>query len=84
MLAWCITIGYVLVKSKLQYPPPHPTWATPWAFDFIENYCSKSPLPGPKCRSNAPTPGTFHRHINDKRMAETPSVVKQNLYKCSK
>ena len=31
--------------SKLQ--PPR-------AFDFFENYCSNSPLPGPKCRSNAP------------------------------
>ena len=31
--------------------------------------------------SNAPTPGTFHRHINDRRTAKTPSVVEQNLYK---
>ena len=69
--------------------------ATPRAFDFFENYCSNSPLPGPKCRSNAlhwgpfrwsnaPTPGTFHRHKNDRRMAETPSVVEQNLYKYNK
>ena len=28
-----------------------------------------------------PTPGTFHRHINDRRTAEAPSVVEQNLYK---
>ena len=40
----------VSVKSKLQHPP----WATPRAFDSFENYCSNSPLPGPKCRSNAP------------------------------
>ena len=50
-----------------------------WLF---ENYCSNSPLPGPKCPlnaphegpfrwSNAPIPGTFHRHINDGRTAET-------------
>ena len=32
-------------------PPPR---ATPRAFDFFENYCSNSPLPGPKCSSNAP------------------------------
>ena len=34
--------------------------------------------------SNAPTPGTFHRHINDRRTAETPSVVEQNLHKYNK
>ena len=37
----------VSVKSKLQH-------ATPRAFDFFENYCSNSPLPRPKCHSNAP------------------------------
>ena len=31
-----------------------PPRATPRAFDFFENYCSNAPLPGPKCRSNAP------------------------------
>ena len=82
---------YVSVKSKLQHAPQ----GNPRAFDFFENYCSNSPLPGPKCCSNAPhwgpfrwsnapTPGTFHRHKNDRRMAETPSVVEQNLYKYNK
>ena len=72
-----------------------PPRATPWAFDFFENYCSNSPLPGPKCRSNAPhwgpfrwsnapTPGTFHWHKSDRGTAETPSVVEQNLYKYNK
>ena len=80
--------SYVSVKSKVQHAPPQ-------AFHFCENYCSNSPLPGPKCRSNAPhwgpfrwsnapTPGTFHRHKNDRRTAETPSVVEQNLYKYNK
>ena len=32
----------------------------------------------------APTPGTFHRHKNDRRTAETPSVVEQNLYEYNK
>ena len=75
--------------------PPPPPRATARAFDFFENYCSNSPLPGPKRRSNAPhwgpfrlsnapTPGTFHRHKNDRRMAETPSVDEQNLYKYNK
>ena len=31
-----------------------PPRATPRAFDFFENHCSNSALPGPKCRSNAP------------------------------
>ena len=31
-----------------------PPRATPRAFDFFENYCSNSPLHGPKCRSSAP------------------------------
>ena len=72
-----------------------PPRATPRTFDFFENYCWNSPLPGPKCRSNAPhwgpfrwsnapTPGTFHRHKNDRRTAETPSVVEQNLHKYNK
>ena len=45
------SISNVSVKSKLQHAPPR---ATPQAFDFFENFCSNSPLPGPKCRSNAP------------------------------
>ena len=35
-------VDNVSVKSKLQHAP------------FFENYCSNSPLPGPKCRLNAP------------------------------
>ena len=30
------------------------------------------------------TPGKFHRHNNDRRTAETPSVVEQNIYKYNK
>ena len=36
-----------------------PLRATPRAFDFFENYRSNSPIPGPKCRSNAPHKGPF-------------------------
>ena len=43
------------VKSKRQHSPR----ATPLAFDFFENYCSNSPPPGPKCRSNALHLGPF-------------------------
>ena len=31
-----------------------------------------------------PHPGTFHRHKNDRKTVETPSVVEQNLYKYNK
>ena len=39
----------VSVKSKLQHPPP-PTRAV----ECLENFCSNSPLTGPKSCSNAP------------------------------
>ena len=52
-----VSLHNVSVKSKLQHSPP--PRATPWAFDFFENYCSNSPLPRPKCRSNAPHYGPF-------------------------
>ena len=90
---WALCIGQI----KASTCPPPPPRATPWAFDFFENYCSNSPLPRRKCRSNAPnwgpfrwsnapTLGTinFHRHKNDRKTAETPSVVEQNLYKYNK
>ena len=92
-IAWQgLCIGQI---EASKFPSPLHSRATPQAFDFFENYCSNSPLPGPKCHSNAPhkgpfrlsnapTPGTFHRHINDRRMAETPSVVEENHYKYSK
>ena len=55
----CNPCHFVWVKSKLQHPP-HPLWATPHAFDFFENYRSNSPLPEPKCRSNAPRHTRVH------------------------
>ena len=33
--------------------------ATPWAFEFLENRCSNSPLPGLKSCSNAPPARAF-------------------------
>ena len=53
-----VTGSYVPVKSKLQHPSPHPratARATPRAFEFLENLCSNSSLPGLKSCSNAPT-----------------------------
>ena len=86
-------VSHIMYRSNRSFNMPPP--GNPLAFDFFENYCSKSPLPGPKYRSNAPhwgpfrwsnapTPGTFQRHKNDRRTAEPPSVVKQNLYKYNK
>ena len=34
-----------------------PPRATPWAFEFLENFCSNSLLTTPKSCSNAPPPG---------------------------
>ena len=47
----------VMYRSNRSFNIPPRT--TPWAFDFFENYCSNFPLPGPKCRSNAPHQGPF-------------------------
>ena len=52
-----ISQNYVPVKSKLQHPPP----GNPRAFEFLECFCSNSPLTGPKSCSNAPTPGKLTR-----------------------
>ena len=48
-----LKIMYRSNRSFNMTPPPLPL-ATPRAFDFFENYCSNSLLPGPKCHSNAP------------------------------
>ena len=45
-------------NRSFNMPPPP---ATPRAFDFFENYCPNSPLPGPKCRSNDPHWSPFRR-----------------------
>ena len=34
---------------------PPPPWETPRAFEFLENFCSNSPLPRTKSCSNAPS-----------------------------
>ena len=55
----------VSVKSRLQHPPP--PRETPGHLTFSKIIVRIPPCPG----QNA---------INDRRTAETPSVVKQNLY----
>ena len=83
---------YVSVKSKLQHAPPG---QPPGHLTFLKIIVQIPPYPGqnavqmPHTRvhsgdQNVPTPGTFHRHKNDRRTAETPSVVEQNIYKYNK
>ena len=73
---------------------PPPPWATPraliwlfWKLLFkLPPTRAKIPFKCPTLGSiqviKCPhTPGTFHRHNNDRRTAETPSVVQQNIYK---
>ena len=49
----------VPVKSNLQpLPPP---LGKPRAFEILENFCSNSPLTGPKNCLNAPTPAKITR-----------------------
>ena len=84
--------SYVSVKSKLEHAPPgNPSgiWLF-WKFLFkFPPTRAKMPFKCPTLGSifrwsNALTQATFHRHKNDRRTAETPSVVEQNLYKYNK
>ena len=46
-------LSNTMYRSRMEAstsPPPPP----PQASDVFENYCSNSPLPEQKCRSNAP------------------------------
>ena len=75
-----------------------PSRATPRHLTFLKIIVQIPPYPGqnaaqmPHTRFHSgdqmpPTPGTFHRHKNDRRTAETPSaasVVEQNLSKYNK
>ena len=47
---------YVPVKSKLKHPPP---WATPRAFEFLEDVCSNSPPPEDEKLFKCPIIGPF-------------------------
>ena len=51
---------FCLCTSQIEASTSSPR-ATPWAFEFLENFCSNSPLTGPKSCSNAPTPGKITR-----------------------
>ena len=67
VLYWLISIARFVFKSEcsLMYQSNRsfniPLGATPRAFEFLENFCSNSPLAGPKSSSNAPTPGKITR-----------------------
>ena len=48
---WAMNCDVMYRSNRSFNMPPR---ATPRAFDFFEIFCSNSPLPGPRCRSNAP------------------------------
>ena len=48
----------IMYQSKL---PQSPSPGNPRAFEFLENFCSNSPLTGPKSCSNTPSPGKITR-----------------------
>ena len=50
-----LSANYVPVKSKLPQSPPG-GWF-PRAFEFLENFCSNSTLPGPKAVQMSPPSG---------------------------
>ena len=53
-------LGFALMyRSNRSFNIPPPRATPPRAFDFFQNYCSNSPLPEPKCPSNAPHWGPF-------------------------
>ena len=58
--------GNVSVKSKLKHPPR----ATPRAFEFLENFCSNSPLPRLKSFQMP-----HHRSIPGDQMSPPPGNV---------
>ena len=75
--------------------PPPPPWQLPGHLTFFKIIVQIPPYPGQNAvqmphtwvhsgDQMPPTPGTFHRHQNDRRTAETPSVVEQNLYEYNK
>ena len=69
-------------------PPPAGIWLF-WKLSFkFPPTRAKMPFKCPTLGSiqviKCPHPGTFHRHMNDRRTEKSPSVVKQNLYKYSK
>ena len=70
-------------------PPPHPRpGQPPRSLTFskiivkIPPYLSQNAVQMPHIRIHSGD--SFHRHVNDKRTAETPSIVEQNLYKYRK
>ena len=81
-------MAYVSVKSKLQHlPPGQPPGHLTFLFKFSPNRAKmpfKCPTQGSIQVIKFPHPGDISQAHNDRRTAETPSVVEQNLYKYSK
>ena len=84
-------VCYVSVKSNLQHAPPGnppgiwPFWKLLFKFPPTR---AKMPFKCPTLGSiqviKCPHPGDISQAHNDRRTAETPSVVEQNLYKYNK
>ena len=85
--------SYVSVKSKLQHAPPG---QPPGHLTFLKIIVQIPSYPGQNAvqmthtrvhsgdQNNTPTPGTFHKHKNDRKTVEMLSVVEQILYKYNK
>ena len=52
-VTWILWFKDTLCIGQIEASTSTPR-ANPREFDFFENFCSNFPLPGPKCRSNAP------------------------------
>ena len=70
-----VQMPYTRVHSGDKVPPPLEFFFSRPLQDIINTRFGTGIY-----QKNLLTPGTFHRHINDRRKAETPSVVEQNLY----
>ena len=88
----CLRLIMFRSNRSFNMPPPG---QPPGHLTFLKIIVPISPHPGQNAVQMShtgvhsgdqmrPTPGTFHRHKNDRRTAETPSVVEQNLYKYNK
>ena len=71
---------YMYQSNQSFYIPPSPQPGNPRAFEFLENFCSNSPLTGPKSCSNAPPPGKVPDYCFNFSVA---SVVAYCFWNCA-
>ena len=68
-----------LCTSQIEASTSPPPRATPRAFEFFENLCSNSPLPGLKSSSNAPTRSCLRGSSGDLFHSERPVIPPRKL-----